>query len=393
MRKSIVLFAIAFFFSTCLFAQQPTTPQATKQAANCTQVLRLARAVYEQGRLHELQALLDDCLKGAVGSTNGFQTVQEKVDAYRLLCLAYIYLEEPAEADKAMLNLLNTDHFFELNPTDPAEFQALYGTFRTQPIFSFGAKAGPNMTFAHLTSNYYVLSKSLGHGKYTPGVSFSAAGFAEKEFFPSVKKTNPLRWTTVRAELFFQLKSFKIKNEAASVFGSAPAFVATKYEEKSTSTWLDLNFMARYQFLKDKSIWNPYIGVGPGISLLLGSKINPAKVERTRLVVDNDVAQSTLTSSSYSGASVDVVKAFNKLTQSVSAAVGVNRRVGAFYINFEARYQLGFTNSINKSDRTVTELAYDYGTTFNDFRQSSVLLMAGATVPQFKPKKKLSKRK
>ena len=102
---------------------------ATGQST-CTQTLRTARSTYDQGRLQELPSLLDGCLK------NGF-TQQEKVEAYKLLSLAYIYLEESAKADEAMLNLLRTDHYFEINTsTDPAEFIALYRTFRTRPIYT-----------------------------------------------------------------------------------------------------------------------------------------------------------------------------------------------------------------------------------------------------------------
>src|SRR3954465_3021621 len=102
-----------------------TLPYCLSAQSSCTQTLRSARSVYDQGRLQELPDLLEGCLK------NGF-SVQEKVQAYKLLTLAYIYLEEAAKADAAMLALLNTDHYFEINlTTDPAEFVALYKTFRT----------------------------------------------------------------------------------------------------------------------------------------------------------------------------------------------------------------------------------------------------------------------
>src|SRR6187549_1035341 len=77
------------------------------QLVSCSQTLRLARSTYEQGRLHEIPALLAKCLAG------GFSQ-QEKVEAYKLLCLSYIYLEEPQKADEAMLNLLRTDHYFKI---------------------------------------------------------------------------------------------------------------------------------------------------------------------------------------------------------------------------------------------------------------------------------------
>src|SRR4051812_40329491 len=78
------------------------------QTTSCAQTLRLARSTYDQGRLHELPELLKNCLE------NGF-TKPEKVEAYKFLALSYTYLEEPDQADAAMLMLLQTDHYFEIN--------------------------------------------------------------------------------------------------------------------------------------------------------------------------------------------------------------------------------------------------------------------------------------
>src|SRR5688500_5368778 len=55
--------------------------------STCAQTLRLAQSIYDQGRLHELPQLLDNCLK-----ENQFND-EEKVNAYKLLTLTYIYLE------------------------------------------------------------------------------------------------------------------------------------------------------------------------------------------------------------------------------------------------------------------------------------------------------------
>src|SRR6185503_8750501 len=93
----------------------------------------------EQGRLHELPEIVAECLRKSP-KEGGF-TKEEKKETYRLLTLAYIYLEEPEKADQMMLELLKTDHFFEINPAlDPAEFIALYKKHRTTPLFRVGAK-------------------------------------------------------------------------------------------------------------------------------------------------------------------------------------------------------------------------------------------------------------
>ncbi len=129
------------------------------QISSCAQTLRLAQSTYEQGRLHELPGLLESCLKNS--GTSGF-TKDERVRAYKLLAMAYVYLEEPEKADDAMLNLLRTDPYFKPNPdVDPAEFIGLFSTFRTTPIYRLGLRLGGNATQPNLMSSNNVSSENI----------------------------------------------------------------------------------------------------------------------------------------------------------------------------------------------------------------------------------------
>ena len=60
-----------------LISVAPRLAMAQQQQTTCAQTLRLARSVYENGRLHELEALLNDCVKANQWTT------QERVDAYK----------------------------------------------------------------------------------------------------------------------------------------------------------------------------------------------------------------------------------------------------------------------------------------------------------------------
>ncbi|HLZ17858.1 MAG TPA: hypothetical protein VKQ08_12490, partial [Cyclobacteriaceae bacterium] len=146
------------------------------------QTMRLAQSIYEQGRLHELPSLLKD------SAVMRFSQ-EDQVRAYKLLTLAHIYLEEPEEADKSMLKLLNTDHFFEPNDqVDPAEFTGLYKTFRTKPLFNIGVKFGANSTIPLINKVYYVSDGSAGAGKYSTPTSIQFGLVFEKSLFANSKK-------------------------------------------------------------------------------------------------------------------------------------------------------------------------------------------------------------
>src|SRR5258706_2991717 len=165
--------------------------EALAQAPNCSQTLRLASSTYEQGRLHELPGLLDGCIK------SGF-TLDQKVQAYKLLTLAYIYLEEPEKADASMLLLLETNTEFQINEAiDPAEFIALYKTFRTTPVYRIGGKGGANIAQPNVASSDNTNDGSSNY-KYKFGFS---AGFSAEIPVRILKAKN----LTLNPELYFQI--------------------------------------------------------------------------------------------------------------------------------------------------------------------------------------------
>jgi Outer membrane protein beta-barrel domain len=376
MMKGFFLCSLAML-SSVIVALAQNTGQGASDNISCTQRLRLARATYEAGRLHELVGtILGDDAASCFGTGINAFSKQEKVDALKLKTLAYIYLEEPLEADKFMLQLLQTDHFYKPDPvTDPAEYMALFSTFRTDPIISFGGKVGGSMTMPGIIQTVPA-AQIGGNGKYKPGVSFIGGFFAEKELFPR-SKSDLLKNTLVLGEIFYHLRPFKIDNpellKNARTLNPAAAFSG-----KSLSQWLDLNIMLRYR-LKPKSNFDWYVGAGPGLSYLLSYRVDLGQTPRFN-AADN-------ISGTVTGAAVDASNSFNKIAQTVTALGGLKFRFGEIYINAEGRYQFGLFNLVNNKNRFREDLALKYGVTFNDYRQSNVILNIGVTYPYFKPKK------
>jgi len=337
------------------------------QTTSCAQTLRLARSTYDQGRLHELPELLKNCLE------NGF-TKQERVEAYKFLALSYTYLEEPEKADEAMLKLLQTDHYFEINEgVDPAEFVALYKTFRTRPIFSVALKFGPNATLPQVTDNYYVGNGARGTGKYGQRIGFQFGLSFEKEFFAS-SKSKFLKKLTFAPELQYVTRSFNYTSP--SVFlsdqvGEPVANALVVYKQ----TWIDLNLIVQYKI--KKSILNPYVGIGPGASYILNAT--------------NQLTLVPLSGSTVSGPNIDVTSSYRPFVFSVIGLAGMKIKLGSLYITTEIRYQYGLMNLIDPNKRTNAEATFDYASTFNNFKQSNPGVTIGATVPIFKPKKNTNK--
>lgn len=331
--------------------------QSIAQSTSCAQTLRLARSTYEQGRLHELEGILAACLK------TGF-TAEEKVEAYKLLTQAYIYLEEPAKADEAMLHVLESDHFFQINTEiDPAEFVALYKTFRTDPVYSLGLKGGLSLIFPSVSRDYYIASEAKGTGKYSMGIAFQAGLFFEKK----VMKKFVLAPEVMIASRRFSESSLLFMNDSTTSTGG-------KNESIYKQSWLDINGIVQYEVRRNKTnTFIAYVGLGPGVSLSLSQK--------------NQLTSTGLSNSTVSGPDIDVKSSFKTVFYSVVATGGIKYRIGSIYVLAELRYQQGLTNVVKPGNRTNLEASLDYSAQYNNFKLGTITGSIGVSYPVFRPVK------
>jgi len=343
MKKLLPLLAVCYLFSYTVRAQ-----------STCTQTLRTARATYDQGRLHELPSILEGCIK------NGF-TEQEKVEAYKLLTLTYIYLEEPAKADEAMLNLLRTDHYFEINPSvDPAEFIALYKTFRTKPIYKIGGKIGANASSPNVIEAVEANSGTSSYG-YKIGVQFHV----NIEF--------PIKGNWVlNPELGIAQRTFSYTNK----LNFTDTTFTTKAAEKQT--WLSLPISIQYQFPKIK--FHPFVAIGVEGDYLLGSTFTGSRTRKGYQFIEEK--------------SFDLNPVRQKFNVSVLASAGAHFKLGGGFIIAEVRFLYGLTtvNSKSSAFNTDSNLAFQYGYADSIFKINSLSATAGYVYNIFNPKK-LNKRK
>ncbi|MBL7863877.1 MAG: PorT family protein [Cyclobacteriaceae bacterium] len=336
---------------------------AFSQASNCTQVIRLMRTTYEQGRLHELPNLAEGCLRGT--GAQSF-TKEEKREAYYRLTLAYIYLEEPEKADEMMLQLLNTDHFYVPNQeVDPAEFIALYNKFRHDPLFRVGLKFGLNMTQPIVTGYYNVGSAGAGQGKYTLSPSFQIYGVFEKD----LTRKLPIVLAT---EIGYVSRGYTYVNDQLATADEDPTMPISDQEFVFTQNYLDLNVIGQYKF-KNSINLQTYLGGGPGISYLLGSSNQATTLLGNGFTV--------------TGSTVDDSESYNKLLFSATLVAGAKVKFGEVYLTAEARYQMGFTTVVNAASRTNEEIAFDYQGRYNDYRFNNMMVNIGIIYPFFKPMK------
>lgn len=317
---------------------------------SCAQTLRLAQSIYESGRLHELENTLAECLKG-----NNF-TSQEKIAAYKLLALTYIYLEEPEKADEAMLTILRTDHEFKVNESaDPAEFVALYKTFRTDPIYRLGGKIGATVCQPHVISSESVVD---GSGEY--GYRFGFQGQFSAEI-PLSKKV------ILNPELALQIKSFK--NTLTTTPNDSTTFTTEALE---TGAWISLPISVQYEFYQKKNSY--YVSGGLSIEYLLSNSLTVRRLRGDFSPVDEGT--------------FDISDQRSQFDYSALISAGFKRKIGPGLVVGEVRYIIGLNAMQEKSSVFQNQtLVNSYHYVDGIFSLRTLTVSVGYLVNIYNPKK------
>ena len=323
---------------------------------NCAQTIRLASSTYEQGRLHEVESILEGCLK-----SGGFND-QEKEAVYKLLTLTYLYLEEPEKADNAMLNLLTTNPYFEpKQASDPAEFIALWRTFRRHPIYRIGVNVGVNASQPNARQSLTTVAESKSDYKYKIGFQFAVTA--------DVPVNEQI---TLNGSLGYQLKSFELTTTHEREGGLVNTLIAGEKQ-----AWLNIPLAVQYKLRTGK--YNPYVAAGVSTDLLISADISAERAREGQTSVEPK--------------SFPIKAQRNPINVSALAAIGSKVRVGGGFIVVEAKYTYGILDVTNdKESYSDQDIYLSYGLPNTTFKLNSLSFTAAYIQNIFKPKK-LSRKK
>ncbi len=349
-----------------LFLVVTITFSAKAQLTSCAQTLRLARSTYEQGRLHEIPSLLQKCL-----TDNSFST-EEKIQAYKLLTLSYIYLEEPEKADETMLSILRTDPEYAPNVSvDPAEFMALYRTFRTNPLFSVGVKVGVTQSWFN-TAHANGINDLSGAGNETR--TENSTGLA---IHGGVMIDLPIsNKFSLGAELL--VANYKMSTENESLFygmGNNGALGSLgKTETEFTFNTFQLPVNVTYIILQKKFI--PYVSAGVTPMYLARAEVSP-----TRFITD----YAPVLKRDY-----ELKESVNNWLISAQLSAGARYKVKRGMIYGEVRFNYGLNNVTNSDGilRDIPELPFAHGLVMDINKINSLYFSVGYMRHQYNPKKK-----
>lgn len=267
-RLYFLTLVIVLSVSATGWAQEDTNEgsEVDSKTSGSAEILLQVRQMYDQGRVHEIHPFIEDAI------TKDLMIKEDQIEAYKLLVLSYIYLDQSEDADRTMLELLKKNPLFAPNDTDPTELHHLYDTYRTKPIFRTGLFYGANLSMTEvLKLNGY---QNLGEGTDEKGDYKSGWGvlniglLLEKDFLK--------RMITLETDFIYGTLTNKYAQSTGGGRITRGSFEDDNPEIES-QTFFGTNVIVQYHpFYKDydyRAI-KPYAFIGGSSNFLISAKVN-----------------------------------------------------------------------------------------------------------------------
>ncbi len=345
----------------------------------CSEILGQAEDEYQIGHLYAIPAILEGCLK------SGFSK-EEKIKAYRLLTLSYLYTDQPDKADISYLNLLKLSPEFEPNAlTDPIELFYLHDNFITTPFFSlYLVRIGSNRSQPKITQNFNI------DGLGSEASLFFIQNEGEtiiRDYQHNYKSSWGFNIGTGIEYGFSQRYSIGMDinltyQRYSSNENLLGGIARTGFSEGQW--WIDLPLYFKYNFPDSK--YKPYFLTGFQTHYLINT--SSSDLRSVWQQDQTDIPQEEF---------VDFSDQRRDINFSLLVGAGAKYKVGINYLAFEVRYHYGLINlSINDQRFADTSSARDPNTNLmysalhvdNAFFMNSLNFTVSYIKPIYKPRKK-----
>jgi hypothetical protein len=344
--KAILLASgLLLYFTAPVFSQD-----------DCTSKLQEAQNLYDQGLIEEIPKMLTPCLE------EGFTRAQ-KIEAYKLIILSYLFDDNQFEAEKSMVEFLRKYPEYELMTDDPIEFEYLFESYRTTSIFSFGPTIGFKITDPRIIEPFTVFDK-----EQTSTKNLMKPGFNAGVGIGSYLSRNIL----LNLEFNFVSNSYIFEDAIRiTVEGSNDAINTVTYRERLRK--LELPLTLTYEFTLGKT----HYFVRGGFS---AAKITSVDGHPSRKYSEELPALT----SDYE----DISDYRKNLLYGGIIGAGIRYKVPRGMIILDLRVNLGLKNIV-RSDRRYDNQNYltRYYYLDDDFTINTVSISAGYYLSFYKPKK------
>lgn len=352
MKKCLLLICLLYLAGTVSIAQQP-----------CAFTLAEAQDMYDAGLIEQIPEKLTSCLK------SGFSR-DEKLQAYKLIILAYLFDDNIEQADSYMNRFLQEFPSYQPVATDPNEFIQLKETYDTDPIFTLGPVVGVNFANNFVTEPYSsdgYISESASYTSGNPGFLAGAQG--------NLKISSRLNLCT---EVYFYHSSVDYYKEQFGWTAADIGFRKTEFYEQQNR--MDIPVSLTYDFYSGNFV--PYIRLGAKPGFLLGAN---ADIVNTSEINGEQVGRS------HEANYIKIGPQRNFLNMWAFAGGGVKYRLGPGFVFADLRLNYNLFNQTNERQRhSNDDTEYISIYTSDDFRMHDLAFSVGYLISFYNPKKKIT---
>ncbi|BDD06415.1 porin family protein [Aureibacter tunicatorum] len=353
---------IKFLGLLCFFVMSSIVVRSQEKEdkdAECIENLNTAKRKYDEGKIHEIPSLLENCLK------SGQLKKTELSEAYKLLTLTYLYYNEKYLAIETMTNFISLNPDYKIvRATDPAEFIKLFNSFRKEPIFLWGFKVGVNMPMMNEINGPTLGQSSAYNGSFKGKVGFSVGPEIDLHLYKGLNLS------------LGGIFSYRSYNFTEQLFQDN--FMSINALENSYLIDLPLSF--KYFFKGDKQQF--FVSLGAYTSFLTQNSLT---VQRTDVAGD-------ISDSSVESPSIDFSENRSSMRYGALTSVGVmlKNKNNLNMIGIELSYNFGFNNIVNTTERYSSELNRNtmltYGYLDKDVSENYLTLSVSYKIPKYNPK-------
>ena len=329
----------------------------------CSVILREAQDEFDAGNLDAVIEMLYPCIE------TGFNK-NEKVQAYRLIALTFLFDDKIDQAKATMYELLKLNPEFEINEVvDPIEFKELHKKFITYPIFSYGFIAGLNFTKVNLRETYGV-DNFESSGIYSSngiGYQFGAHGAVviKPRFYANLEVF--FKGTKFQFNDNLEFHSFMSNQDTLSAFGTL--------QSNENHSWLSIPFSLTYDFPLNKKMLT-YARLGATSNLLLSAQSTLDRRYEEKYSLPN-----------ISRGAVNMKDNRNDLNFWLTAGTGIKYKIPRGNLFFDIRYNHALKKANDPTARySNPELLYQYFYVDDDFKMSDLCFSIGYTRHIYDPK-------
>ena len=193
---------------------------------DCVETLNQAQNEFDAGHIEQIPNILHECLDKF--------TTEQKIEAYRMLTITYLYLDDPIGAESSFLALLKEDPEYRVSANDPVELEYLSRQYITTPIISWTGKAGVNFSTVTILNYNRLDSDNNSKPSYNVGAGFVAQGGLEVHFSKVVGLNMELELSSrslVRDSKLFEgnPEQQSLKQDRFMMHGSLPISIRFTY--------------------------------------------------------------------------------------------------------------------------------------------------------------------